>query len=354
MRKIICIGETLIDFKYVNNSFYMNAGGAPANVSTIIAKLGGNSYIITKLSNDFFSNFLKEKLESYNVDTSYISYTDKYKTGLAFIKDGKYNFYFNNSSSVMLNKTDIKKSMFTSDSIIHFCSLCLGDYPSKEAHKKALELSKGLISFDVNLRENLWASKSLMIDRVKEFIPYADILKLSIDELYTITNTKNEVDGLKVLKELSNKWKIVLITLGSKGVDAYNYNLDKIHVDALKVKEVDTTGAGDTFIGSFLYYIDRFDKPLVLNELKDALEFANKASAFKVSHKGTMEGMPSYYDMFHHPIFFNRNRVFRIYLGGKGYHKLLGDPNKNNLFPEEWICSKVKAINPKYFVFVME
>ena len=349
MKKIICLGETLIDFKFENDSFKMNAGGAPANVSAAISKLGGNSYIITKLSNDIFSNFLLDALKKYNVDISYISYTDKRKTGLAFIKDGKYNFYFKDSSSVYLSKNDIKKSMFTDDSILHFCSLCLGNYPSLEATRKAISLNNGLISFDVNLRENLWEDISLMISRVKEFIPYADILKLSIEELKTITNIDDEKIAMKAIKELSNNWKIVIITKGSNGLDCYNQKLESIHLDSYKVKEVDPTGAGDTFIGSFLYYIQRFNINLELDNLRDALDFANRASAYKVSHKGTMEGMPSYYDMFHHPIFFNRNRVFRIYLGGKGYHKLLGDPNTNNLFPEEWICSKVKAINPKYF-----
>ena len=188
-----------------------------------------------------------------------------------------------------------------------------------------------------------------MVSRVIEYMKYADILKLSIDELSTISKKNSEKESIEFLKEVSSKWKIVIITKGKDGVDCYDRNLNSIHIDGLKVKEVDTTGAGDTFIGAFLYYIQRFDKNLELSELEDALVFANKASAYKVSHKGTMEGMPSYYDMFHHPIFFNRNRVFRIYLGGKGYHKFLGDPNKDNLFPEEWLCSKVKAINPKYF-----
>ncbi|MEG2274745.1 MAG: mannose-6-phosphate isomerase, partial [Clostridia bacterium] len=49
------------------------------------------------------------------------------------------------------------------------------------------------------------------------------------------------------------------------------------------------------------------------------------------------------------PIFFERNRVFRVYLGGKQYAKLCGDKPEDNFFPEEWIASKVKAINPKYF-----
>jgi len=49
------------------------------------------------------------------------------------------------------------------------------------------------------------------------------------------------------------------------------------------------------------------------------------------------------------PIFFKQNRVYRNYLGGKGFSALCGDNSTDGIFPEEWICSKVKAINPKYF-----
>ncbi len=49
------------------------------------------------------------------------------------------------------------------------------------------------------------------------------------------------------------------------------------------------------------------------------------------------------------PVFFERNRVFRNYIGGEGFRTLMGDPAGDNSFPEEWIASKVKAINPVYF-----
>jgi mannose-6-phosphate isomerase len=49
------------------------------------------------------------------------------------------------------------------------------------------------------------------------------------------------------------------------------------------------------------------------------------------------------------PIFFERNRVFRVYLGGKGFDAFWQDNTGDNMFPEEWVASKVKAINPKYF-----
>lgn len=46
------------------------------------------------------------------------------------------------------------------------------------------------------------------------------------------------------------------------------------------------------------------------------------------------------------PVFFKRNRVFRVYLGGKLYHDFLGDMPEDSNEPEEWICSSVRAINP--------
>lgn len=52
------------------------------------------------------------------------------------------------------------------------------------------------------------------------------------------------------------------------------------------------------------------------------------------------------------PVFFERNRVYRIYLGGKPYKEIFHDgydDGTDNMFPEEWVASKVKAINPKYF-----
>ena len=52
------------------------------------------------------------------------------------------------------------------------------------------------------------------------------------------------------------------------------------------------------------------------------------------------------------PVFFERNRVYRIYLGGKTFRDIFRDgkdDGEDNMFPEEWVASKVKAINPRYF-----
>lgn len=297
MPKIICIGEALIDFKYNNNSFIMNAGGAPANVCACIGKLNGNATLLTKLSDDFFSKFLIDSLKKYNVDLSNIIIDSNSKTGLAFIKDDEYNFYFKNSSCVNLEDSEIKEELFDKDDILHFGSVCLGDYPSLDAHRCAIKYHKGIKSFDVNLRENLWSDKALMIKRVIEFIPYANILKLTLDELYEVSGIKDEAKAIDYIISIADNMKIIIITKGSEGVKCYNKNKESISIPSIYVKPVDTTGAGDTFIGSFLFYIQKNKVELKLENIIPALEYATKAASFKVSHMGTQEGMPSYLDI---------------------------------------------------------
>lgn len=349
MNKVICIGEALIDFKETKEGFSMNAGGAPANVCCAVARLGGNSAFLGKLSNDYFSSFLLNNMKKYNIDTSYVVIDNKYKTGLAFVKDGEFVFYHDNSCDLMLDKSEIRQDMFNDGDILHFCSVCLVESPIKYAHLQALKYHKGLVSFDVNIRENLWEDKKQMYKAITSFIPYADIIKVTLDELCKITLCNNEKEGIAYLREMSSKWQIVLVTKGSDGVTAYDRNLNFIYQNAIYVKPVDATGAGDCFIGSILFCILKDKLNLNLNDMKKALAFAAKASSIKVSRKGTMEGMPSYFDMFPYPLFFERNRVYRIYLGGEGYRNLLGDTTGDNMFPEEWIASSVKAINPRYF-----
>ena len=93
MKKVISIGEALIDF--IPNqkvcelkdviSFERVAGGAPANVSAVVAKLGGKSNFISKLGKDAFGDYIIETLKEANVNTDYVLRTDKANTGLAFV-----------------------------------------------------------------------------------------------------------------------------------------------------------------------------------------------------------------------------------------------------------------------------
>lgn len=302
MRSLIAIGEALIDFipkekgvalSMVNN-FERHLGGAPTNVATAYASLGGDGKVLTKLGYDAFGDFIISSLKLKGVDTSLILRTDKANTSLAFVSldkngDRDFAFYRKPGSDMLIESNELKEEYFCNN-ILHFCSVDLVECPTKYAHKAAIEYTKknkGIVSFDPNLRFPLWDSKTELKNTVLEFISYADIIKVSSDEVEFLTDSSDIISGAKTL--LNKGAKLLLLTLGADGAMAITKDFI-VKFSGYKVeKVVDTTGAGDIFIGSFLYYFEKnaFDIDNLKEEiLKKALQFACKASALSVSVKG--------------------------------------------------------------------
>lgn len=300
MRNLIAIGEALIDFipkeKGVKLSevvnFERHCGGAPANVAATYAYLGGNAKMLTKLGVDAFGDFIIKTLNEKGVDTSIILRTDKANTSLAFVSldssgDRDFAFYRKPGSDMLLESKELDKSWFEGN-ILHFCSVDLVECPMKYAHITAIEYTKksgGIISFDPNLRFPLWEDKNELKKTVLEFCRYADIIKVSDDEAEFLTGSPDLKTGAKILLDLGAK--IVIITRGKEGAFALTNSYD-ITTRAIVVdKVVDTTGAGDIFIGSFLYYIDKNNISFDNEEgIRVAMNFAGKASALSVQVKG--------------------------------------------------------------------
>ncbi|MCC8098059.1 MAG: PfkB family carbohydrate kinase, partial [Eubacterium sp.] len=195
MKYITAIGEALIDFipeekgcrlKDVTG-FKRVCGGAPANVAAAAALLGGKSRIITKLGKDAFGDYIVDTLNQAGVDTGSVLRTDKANTALAFValaSDGNrdFSFYRNPSADMLLEADEITADMLKDTGILHFCSVDLIEAPVKYAHIKAIELAKSqnaIISFDPNIRLNLWDSAENCVNTIRDFIKYADILIIS-------------------------------------------------------------------------------------------------------------------------------------------------------------------------------
>ena len=154
MKKVISIGEALIDFiphekgvalKDVSN-FFRVAGGAPLNVAAAVAKLGGKAQMLTKLGVDGFGDHILEEVSPLGVDVSKVLRTKEANTALAFVslkEDGErdFSFYRNPSADMLLNAEEIEEEVFAQGGILHFCSVSLIDAPIKEAHRKAIEFA---------------------------------------------------------------------------------------------------------------------------------------------------------------------------------------------------------------------
>lgn len=307
---LFAIGEALIDFipsetgcDFGNvKSFSPKVGGAPANVLGAFAKLGGKTQLITQLGNDPFGDKIVNELAGFNIGLDNVLLTDRANTALAFVSlanDGNrtFSFYRNPSADMLYNAENIREEIFEDCYALHFCSVSLGNFPMKEAHKKAIELAKkqgAIISFDPNIRFPLWNDKRKLKEAIDEFLSSADIIKISDEEIEFITGTNDIEKGSKMLLENA---KIVLCTCGAEGAYAFTKNAG-VYVPSKKVKAVDTTGAGDAFNGSFLYNLyrngyerDMLDK-ISKDELNQFVKASNDYCGMSVQRQGAIESYP--------------------------------------------------------------
>lgn len=309
---LFSIGEALIDmipsrvgcsFDEVS-SFSPRTGGAPANVCAAFARLGGKSAFLSQLGDDPFGHKIARELEACGIDLSHLAFTDKANTALAFVsleEDGSrtFSFYRKPSADLLYSPEQVDPALFTTAFALHFCSVSLVESPMREAHKAAIAAARqagALVSFDPNLRFQLWPDREALYRTVWEFLPQADILKVSDEELEFLTGT---TDIEKALPKLfTGHVQLVVYTCGSAG--AYAYTRTAQGFAAVKpVKAMDTTGAGDGFIGSFLWQLCR-DGVTVDSlpsaapaQLEQWLAFSNRYCGESVQRYGAIASYPT-------------------------------------------------------------
>lgn len=302
MYDVIAIGEVLIDFTYIGKSenemkiFEQNPGGAPANVACAAAKLGAKTAFIGKVGNDMHGDFLIDTFKRCNVDTSGIIKDKEAFTTLAFVsldENGERSFSFSRykSADTRLMADDIDKEMIKNTKILHFGSLSLTDEPSKSAVIHAVKTAKqsgALISYDPNYRPLLWKSEDEAKKEMRAVLPLADIVKISDEETTLLCDTDNLEKAATKLHALGIT--TVIITLGKYGayVSVKDYS---VTAPAPAANVIDTTGAGDAFVGGFLYRIATDGNVTAENSTAYA-EFANKVAAICVARRGAIQAMP--------------------------------------------------------------
>lgn len=168
----------------------------------------------------------------------------------------------------------------------------------KLAHKRAIELMKekgGLISFDPNVRLPLWDQPEDCRNAILEFLPYAHLVKVSDEELEFITGISDIEEAIASL--FAGDVQAVVFTKGAAGADLYLKD-NKWKSSGYTVDVQDTTGAGDAFIGGFLFKLleakaapDSLQK--VLKEQNgEILQFANASGALTAAGEGAISALP--------------------------------------------------------------
>ncbi|WP_017443830.1 carbohydrate kinase family protein [Gayadomonas joobiniege] len=303
---VVCIGELLIDFVCTDQQtpmkdsvhFLKKTGGAPANVAACIAKLGGQSQFAGAVGKDPFGDSLIEALQTRQVDTSLVVQLPT-PTTLAFISlaaDGEREFVFNRGADGQYQLSDKQvKNIMQGCSILHLGSATalLGDelYQTyQQALRAAIECDVP-VCFDPNYRIDLWPDREQeFVERSLQFIRHAKLVKVSDEELTLLTGKQDLADGCQYLHDLGAK--IITVTLGPKGC-YLSTQQQQAMIPAYKIKPIDTTGAGDSFIGALLYQLAK-QPDCDFDTIADYVLFANKVSGIVCEHLGPMTGLSDY------------------------------------------------------------
>lgn len=312
MYHVVAIGELLIDFTphgvsdQGNVLFERNPGGAPANVLAALSRFGKNTAFIGKVGNDQFGLFLQDTLVGSNVETKGLVFTDEVNTTLAFVHlgddgDRQFSFYRKPGADLTLREDEINYELIGNAEIFHFGSVSMTEEPSRSATLRAVEYAKRrdkLISFDPNLREPLWASLEMARTVISEGLRFADVSKVSEEELFFLTGSDDLEEGCRMLVD-RYRIPILFVTLGSKGC-YYRVYEHSGTVPGFPADAVDTTGAGDAFLGAMLYQLsespDRFAQ-LTDSEIRKRVQFANAAGALATLRKGAIPSLPRLEDV---------------------------------------------------------
>jgi len=306
MKKVLCIGEALIDMICTDRgtnlskgqNFLKKAGGAPANVAAAIAALGGGVDMAAKVGKDPFGVHIIELLKEMGVDTQWVLQDEKHFTTFAFVslmEDGERDFYFNRGADGQLSSKDLSGLNLNEYSIVHFGSATsFLPGPLQSAYIDLLEQSKkagAIISFDPNYRHLLFPKNTQsFIDQCWPFIEQAHFFKLSDEEAILITGCDTVHDAAASLRKKSKA--VFTITMGKEGtLLSMGDHLEMI--GSIAITPVDATGAGDAFVGAVLFQLIN-SNPSMLEQIdadhwKKMISNANKAGARTCEFMGAME-----------------------------------------------------------------
>jgi fructokinase len=304
--KILCIGEALIDMICIDKgkplsegkNFLSKPGGAPTNVAAAIAALGGTVELAAKVGNDPFGKQLINVMQEFGVSTRWMLQDEFHFTTFAFVslmEDGERDFVFNRGADGQLSREEVEEIDLDDVSIIHFGS-ATGFLPGplQAAYQSLLQkaLQKNIfISFDPNYRHLLFKNDTqTFIDQSWNFLTACHFFKLSDEEAMLITGSLTVADAASVLLEKTSA--VFTITLGKEGT-LLGFNHKTVTVGSIKVKPVDTTGAGDAFVGAVLYQLMNKDLTAIgalsAAHWKKIVKNANKAGARTCEYLGAME-----------------------------------------------------------------
>jgi len=296
MNKIWVTGDAVVDLIPANENNYLKCpGGAPANVAVAVARLQGDSAFFGRVGQDPLGRFMKKTLMEENVDTRWMKLDKHQRTSTVIVDldelgERSFTFMVKPSADQFMLPVDIPS--FSKHQWLHVCSIALANEPSRSSTFLAMEKIKkagGFVSFDPNLRDEVWANQDEIKPIVLKAVAMADVVKFSDDELLFLTETDSLDAGLDAITKFNNK--LVLVTQGAKGALVITED-NKELIAGKAIVPVDTTGAGDAFVGGLMAYLAQHDNWYERQHIRQAVQWANACGALATTQKGAMTALP--------------------------------------------------------------
>lgn len=317
MADVLCLGEILVDWVCTELGadlrdalcFTKAPGGAPANTAVGLARQGVKSAFLGRVSQDEFGTWLRAVLQDNGVDVSCTVFDPEAQTRMAYVvttasgdrKLAEFSRIACADTRLLVN--DVSEEMIQAASFLHFGSISLLEEPARTATKHAVTTAKKhglIISYDPNVRLNLWPSKEVCRQTILDSLSWANMVKINEDELEFLTGSRDfsAADALRKEKELS----LLIITLDSRGAYFSCPQGSKL-VPGFSIELVEATGAGDGFNAGIITGLlkavrnasDRV-KTLDSMSLEDLVKIvwhANAVGALTCTKKGAIPALPT-------------------------------------------------------------
>jgi len=269
-------GETI-----KGNSFFMNPGGKGANQAFAASLMGANTYMIGTVGIPFGDELINN-LKNNNVNTKFVNFNNSLSSGVAVISvvNGENKIIIDEGANNSLSIENIKNALKESrpkDLIVL----------QNEIPIEIIEATI-LIAHKLNLTILYNPAPSVEVDF--DLFQYIDFFIPNQHEtkFYTGIYPKNHLDAQRAANKLFDLGlKKVLITMGLYGSILYEKDKNYIFMPSVKTNIIDTTAAGDTYIGVFAAMLSKG------KDVNAAMNYATYAAALSISKKGAQQSIPT-------------------------------------------------------------
>lgn len=296
--QVWCLGDVVVDLVEEGEFHYQKCpGGAPANVAVALSRLHVATGFIGRCGADPMGDFMRKTLANEHVVVDYLHADEAHHTSTVMVSlddEGERSFTFlvNPSADMFLAQDQLPS--FTQGQWLQLSSIALAGSVSRATSKAAMQQAKSAsasIFFDVNMRPSLWPNEQEMIDTIIDVLPLCDVVKVSDEEAQLLAGCDDVSDALTQLTTYTEA--LIVVTLGADGAKAFDAQMSIYQPLTKSIQVVDSTGAGDGFVGGMLSILANEPQWRQQDVIKRGLARGNQVGGFVVTQKGAMSALPT-------------------------------------------------------------